>query len=93
MAHAIFADGAGALALASDGDGPAIVAHRTIFRSEHLSAMGFEFPGGRPRVVLSKEVRRIGAAMMKEMAEALLDGTGSSRKTSATSSCTPRAAG
>ena len=76
VAHAIFADGAGALALASDGDGPEIAAHRTIFRPEHLSAMGFEYPGGRPRVVLSKEVRRIGAAMMKEMAEALLAGHG-----------------
>ncbi len=76
VAHAIFADGAGALALASDGDGPEISSHRTIFRPEHLSAMGFEYPGGRPRVVLSKEVRRIGAAMMKEMAEALLTGHG-----------------
>jgi alkylresorcinol/alkylpyrone synthase len=43
-----------------------------MFRSEHLGAMGFEYPGGRPRVVLSKDVRRIGAGMMKEMADALL---------------------
>ena len=61
VAHAIFADGAGALALSADGAGPAVVAHRTQFRSEHLPAMGFEYPGGRPRVVLSKDVRRIGA--------------------------------
>jgi predicted naringenin-chalcone synthase len=72
VAHAIFADGAGALALSADGAGPAVVAHRTLFRSEHLPAMGFEYPGGRPRVVLSKDVRRIGAAMMKEMADILL---------------------
>jgi predicted naringenin-chalcone synthase len=72
VAHAIFADGAGAIALAGAGDGPAIVEHRTLFRSEHLPAMGFEYPGGRPRVVLSKEVRRIGGDMMKEMADALL---------------------
>jgi predicted naringenin-chalcone synthase len=76
VAHAIFADGAGALALATDGPGPALVEHRTLFRSEHLPVMGFEYPAGRPRVVLSKEVRRIGAAMMKEMAEALLAGQG-----------------
>src|SRR6185369_13927109 len=76
VAHAIFADGAGALALASEGDGPEIAAHRTIFRPEHLPAMGFEYPGGRPRVVLSKEVRRIGAAMMKEIAEALMESQG-----------------
>jgi predicted naringenin-chalcone synthase len=84
VAHAIFADGAGALAVAgarapaSGGRrapapaGPEIVEHRTLFRPEHLEVMGFEFPGGRPRVVLSKEVRRIGASMMREMAEVLL---------------------
>ena len=72
VAHAIFADGAGALALATRGGGPAVVEHRTLFRSEHLDAMGFEYPGGRPRVVLSKDVRRIGAAMMGEMAALLM---------------------
>jgi predicted naringenin-chalcone synthase len=76
VAHAIFADGAGALALSTDGAGPAIVEHRTLFRSEHLPAMGFEYPGGRPRVVLSKDVRRIGATMMGEMARALLETQG-----------------
>jgi predicted naringenin-chalcone synthase len=73
VAHAIFADGAGAIGLSTDAEGPAIVAHRTLFRSEHLDAMGFEYPGGRPRVVLSKDVRRIAAAMLKEMAGILLD--------------------
>lgn len=72
VAHAIFADGAGALALTGEGPGPTVVAHRTLFRSEHLGAMGFEYPGGRPRVVLSKDVRRIGARMMAEMAAMLL---------------------
>jgi alkylresorcinol/alkylpyrone synthase len=76
VAHAIFADGAGAVALSGDADGPAVVTHRTLFRSEHLPAMGFEYPGGRPRVVLSKEVRRIGAGMMKEMADLLMESQG-----------------
>jgi len=73
VAHAIFADGAGALALSCEPHAsPTIVGHRTLFRPEHLPVMGFEYPGGRPRVVLSKEVRRIGAAMMQEMAEVLM---------------------
>jgi polyketide synthase Type III len=80
VAHAIFADGAGALALSADGPGPAVVAHRTLFRSEHLDAMGFEYPGGRPRVILSKEVRRIGAAMLGEMTKILLDLQGLKRE-------------
>ena len=79
VAHAIFADGAGALALSTEGAGPGIVAHRTLFRSEHLPAMGFEYPGGRPRVVLSKDVRRIGATMMGEMARALMEMQGLKR--------------
>jgi len=79
VAHAIFADGAGALAIADSGMGPTIVEHRTRFRPEHLDAMGFEYPGGRPRVVLSKDVRRIGAVMMAEMAEILLDTHGLKR--------------
>ncbi len=76
VAHAIFADGAGAVAISGAGAGPEIVEHRTMFHSEHLGAMGFEYPGGRPRVVLSKDVRRIGAGMMKEMADALMAGNG-----------------
>lgn len=80
VAHAIFADGAGALALGTDGLGPALVTTRTLFRPEHLPAMGFEYPGGRPRVVLSKDVRRIGAGMMGEMARILMDAQGLKRE-------------
>src|SRR5690242_20175705 len=80
VAHAIFADGAGAVALAGDGEGPALLEHRTLFRSEHLDAMGFEYPGGRPRVVLSKDVRRIGAQMMGDMARVLMDMEGLKRE-------------
>ena len=80
VAHAIFADGAGALALSADGAGPAIVEHHTLFRSEHLDAMGFEYPGGRPRVTLSKDVRRIGSGMMAEMVRSLLDAQGLKRE-------------
>src|SRR5439155_13626016 len=80
VAHAIFADGAGAVALGGDdARGPAIIGHRTLFSSEHLPAMGFEYPGGRPRVVLSKEVRRIGASMMGQMARALMETQGLKR--------------
>jgi alkylresorcinol/alkylpyrone synthase len=80
VAHAIFADGAGALALAGDGGGPAILAHRTLCFPEHLDAMGFEYPGGRPRVVLSKDVRRLGPGMMRDMAKVLMDLQGLKRE-------------
>jgi len=76
VAHAIFADGAGALAVSGEGEGPVVISHQSLFRSEYLPAMGFGFPGGRQRVVLSKDVRRIGAAMMKDMAERLMESQG-----------------
>lgn len=72
VANAIFADGAGAALLATGEEGVAVVGHRTLIRSEHLPAMGFAFPGGRPRIVLSKEIRRIAPAMMAELAGRLL---------------------
>jgi alkylresorcinol/alkylpyrone synthase len=42
--------------------------------------MGFEYPGGRPRVVLSKDVRHIGATVLRDMAQALLDLQGLKRE-------------
>jgi len=45
VAHAIFADGAGALAVAGDGVGPSIIAHRTLFRPEHLGRDGLRISG------------------------------------------------
>jgi predicted naringenin-chalcone synthase len=80
VAHAIFADGAGAVAVTGEGPGPSIIAHRTLFHSEHLGAMGFEYPGGRPRVILSKDVRRIGGSMMAEMAAILMTAQGLKRE-------------
>ena len=73
VAHALFADGAGAVALAGGGRGPRIVTHRTLVRSDHLDSMGFDYPQGRPRIVLSKDVRRIGPLMFAEMAGILMD--------------------
>jgi predicted naringenin-chalcone synthase len=80
VAHAIFADGAGALALGTEGEGISVLGHRTLFRPEYLPAMGFTYPGGRPRIILSKAVRKIGPAMMREMAEALLASQGLKRE-------------
>jgi alkylresorcinol/alkylpyrone synthase len=73
VANAIFADGAAAVLLGADGNGPAIVAHRTLMRSEHLDRMGFTFPNGRHRVRLSSDVRRIAPAMIETLAMKLLD--------------------
>ncbi len=72
VGNAIFADGAAAAYLATGEEGVEIVAHKTVIRPEYLALMGFEFPGGRRRLVLSKEIRRIGASMLKELVEGLL---------------------
>jgi predicted naringenin-chalcone synthase len=80
VANAIFADGAGAVLLGTEGEGPEVVGHRTLIRSEHLDRMGFTFPGGRHRVVLSKEIRRIAPVMMEELATRLIKDHGLARE-------------
>lgn len=80
VANAIFADGAAAVLLTTTGDGPEILGHRTLIRSEYLDRMGFTFPGGHYRVLLSPEVRRIAPAMMGELCEAILKDHGLARE-------------
>ena len=80
VANAIFADGAGAVLLGTEGEGVAVVGHRTLIRSEYLDRMGFTFPGGRHRVRLSPEVRHIAPAMMEEVAAGLFKEHGLGRE-------------
>jgi len=80
VANAIFADGAGAVLLGTEGEGCTLVGHRTIMRSEYLDCMGFTFPGGRARVRLSKDVRRIAPVMMGELAQRILKDFGLRRE-------------
>jgi predicted naringenin-chalcone synthase len=72
VANAIFADGAAAVLLATGGNGPEILGHRTLIRPEYLDRMGFTFPNGRYRIRLASEVRRIAPAMMEELTGTLL---------------------
>ncbi|MBI4572539.1 MAG: type III polyketide synthase [candidate division NC10 bacterium] len=86
VANAIFADGAAAVILAGTGlagsagagagDGPEIVAHRTLVRPEYLDLMGFTFPAGFQRILLSKDIRHIAAGMLAELTDELLKGHG-----------------
>ncbi|HSB69442.1 MAG TPA: type III polyketide synthase [Candidatus Methylomirabilis sp.] len=79
VANAIFADGAGAAILACSGGGPQIVEHRTLVRPEYLDLMGFTFPGGFQRILLSKDIRHIAADMMGELIDQLLRANGLTR--------------
>lgn len=72
VANAIFADGAGAVILACSGEGPRIMATRTLLRPEYLDLMGFSFPAGRQRIVLSKDIRHVATDMMAEWTEVTL---------------------
>jgi len=66
VANAIFADGAGAALLTSTDSGARIQATRTLLRPEYLDLMGFTFPAGRQRILLSKDIRHIATEMMAE---------------------------
>jgi len=72
VANAIFADGAGALLLGCHGPGARIVGMRTHLRPEYLDLMGFTFPAGRQRILLSKDIRHIAVEMAGELVERLL---------------------
>jgi alkylresorcinol/alkylpyrone synthase/polyketide synthase Type III len=72
VANAIFADGAGAAVLACGGQGPEILAHGTLVRPEYLELMGFTFPAGYQRILLSKDIRHIASDMIAELASDLL---------------------
>lgn len=80
VANAIFSDGAGAVILACTGDGPEIVAHRTLVRPEFLDLMGFTFPAGYQRILLSSDVRHIAADMLGEFTDQLLTAHGLTRR-------------
>jgi len=72
VANAIFADGAGALLLGCGAPGPRIVGMRTHLRPEYLDLMGFTFPAGRQRILLSKDIRHVAVEMVGELVECLL---------------------
>ena len=80
VANAIFSDGAGAMILATEGEGPAVLGHRTLFRPEHLDLMGFTFPNGRQRILLSRDIRQVASRMMLELTDELLSAHDLTRK-------------
>jgi len=60
------------MCLANDGEGFEVLGHRSLIRSEHIGLMGFDFPGGFRRLVLAKEVRQVGASMLRDLVEEML---------------------
>lgn len=72
VANAIFSDGAAAALLECGDDGVEIVSHRTRIEPEYLDRMGFTYPGGRPRILLSKEIRRLAGRMMRDLCVEML---------------------
>ena len=73
VGEAIFGDGAAALCLAWEGAGFEVLGHRTLIRSEHIGLTGFDFPGARRRLVLSKELPAVGAVVLEELVASLLE--------------------
>lgn len=76
VAHAIFGDGAGAAALSTRADGASVVCHRTLVRSEQTAGDGLRVPRAAVPASCCRRRRRIGAVMMKEMAQTLIDAQG-----------------
>lgn len=73
LGEAIFADGAGAVCLAGEGPGFEIVGYRSLIRAEHIGLTGFDFPQGRRRLVLKKELPAVASEVLYELAGSLLE--------------------
>ena len=73
VANAIFADGAAAVLLRCSGPGVKVISHSTRIEAEYLDRMGFTYPGGRPRILLSKEIRGLAGRMMRDLAGEILE--------------------
>ncbi len=80
VANAIFSDGAAAALVTGVGDGVALLEKRTLLRPEYLDLMGFTYPGGRARILLSKEIRQVAADMLRELSETMLTENGLKRR-------------
>jgi alkylresorcinol/alkylpyrone synthase/polyketide synthase Type III len=76
VANAIFGDGAAAVLLTTGGEGIELAAFEPLLKAEYLDLMGWTQVQGRFRIKLSKEVRRIAPAMIKEVTENLLGAQG-----------------
>jgi len=72
VGEAIFSDGAAAICLSDAGAGFEILEHRSLIRTEHQELMGFDFPGGKRRLVLSRMVAKVGPAVLTEWVHDLL---------------------
>ncbi len=72
VANAIFADGAAAALLVSGEIGIEVVGHMSLVRPDYLELMGFTYPNGRPRILLSKEIRGVASTMIKALAKTML---------------------
>ena len=73
VGEAIFSDGAAAVMLGESGPGFEIVEHRSLIRPEHQALMGFAFPEGKRKLVLSRDVTKVGPAMLAEWVRDLLE--------------------
>lgn len=76
VANAIFGDGAAAVLLTTEGEGIELAAFEPLVKVEYLDHMGWTQVEGRFRIRLSKEVRGIAPAMIKEVTDNLLGAQG-----------------
>lgn len=80
VANAIFGDGAAAVLLTTEGDGIELATFEPLVKAEYLDLMGWTQVDGRFRIRLSKEVRRIAPAMIKEVTDNILRAHGLTKR-------------
>jgi predicted naringenin-chalcone synthase len=76
VALSLFADGAAAVRLGTEGEGPALVDFESRFAFEHLDALGFDLTTAGFRIVLDPSIPHVIGAHIRETVEALLHRSG-----------------
>lgn len=78
VGNTICADGAAAALIGTGrpGDGPSLDHFSTLLDYGFIESVGFEFTGGKQRIVLSKELRTASGPLVREAVARLLHGAG-----------------
>jgi 3,5-dihydroxyphenylacetyl-CoA synthase len=82
VGNAICADGAAAVvvALQENGTGPEIAQFETLLEPSYIDTVGFQFRGGKLRIVLSKDIRDSAGGLAESVISSLLGQQGITRE-------------
>lgn len=80
VALSLFGDGAAAVIVGTDGEGPAIVGFSSLYDFDHVDALGFDLTAEGFRIVLDPAIPGLIGQQVEDVVQALLDDQGVRRE-------------